>query len=237
MRLITLHRKYLLNKINIIVIIFLLLMAIFLAFSVIEPFTDQYSRWTNRLAIEENYEQSYLTFTKIILVIFSCYLFGIAFGKNGDSYAIIITCTINKTKYFITKIISLWLIFTFISLYFLVNYHIIGFIFNDWHIIKMATIKKFVDLYLVSLIYGFLSIILMRLFNSPYTIILTIGLYLASEIILEASPSMLAKGINIFFPTTYNAKDGLTLLYGKLHLIVLGLSYLLLSYATYLKKE
>lgn len=238
MNVIRLHRKYLFNKINIIIIFLLCIISFLLAICLIKPFLDNYSRWMERFVISDNYEQSYLMFTKIILIMFTSYLFGQAFSKHGDNYAIILTCSISKNYYFVTKLIALASVSLLVTSVLFVNYVFVGMVFNKWYILSLKIIKAFSDLYLLSLVYGFISLSLVRLINSSYIIILSFGLYLVSEILLEYDASLLVvKVLTFFLPTTYLNSKGISLLYGSLHLVILNIFYLLLSYCAYLKKE
>ncbi len=238
MKLVKLHRKYLFSKINIIIIFILAIIAFIFAISTIKVFDSEVSRWMNRVLISENYEQSYLMFVKIIIIIFSSYLFGMAFSRQGDSYAAIINPLINKGKYFITKVISLIMMYTMVWLILLFNYLLINILFNKWYYYEINTFKNFLDIYLLGIVYGYFSIIMIRLINSSYIIIVVFGLYLISELLLEYDNNFIVtKILNMFFPSTYMVEDGYTLMYGRWHLIIISFLYTLIGYVCYLRKE
>lgn len=73
MNLMRLHKNYLFNKVNIIIIGIVLLIAIFLSFILINPFESNIDKWNDRLISSQSYEQSYLLFVKILMVLLSSY--------------------------------------------------------------------------------------------------------------------------------------------------------------------
>lgn len=98
MKIYQLHRKYLFSKINVIITTILIGITILFSIAIIEPFKDSSVRWMNRFYITNNFEQAYITFVKIIMIFFSCYLFSSCFSKNNDNYYIILIDNISKSK-------------------------------------------------------------------------------------------------------------------------------------------
>lgn len=89
-----------------------------------------------------------------------------------------------------------------------------------------------------TIIYGLLSIILIKIINIIYSSIISLGFYLISEILIDYEiSSKIISIIQLFFPTTYLKDNNLFLKYGILHLISLIVLYFLVAYLLYLKKE
>ena len=66
MNLMRLHKNYLFNKINIIIIGIVILISIFLSFVLVKPFETNIDKWNERLISMQSYEQSYLLFESTI---------------------------------------------------------------------------------------------------------------------------------------------------------------------------
>lgn len=235
MNLLRLHGNYLLNKINIIIIGIVIFIGSMLALILIKPFETETSRWITRLISVQNYEQSFIIFVKILMVLLSSYLFGIYFSKSGDDYCTLLTGSINKNKYTISKIITISLTIFFV-LFSIVFFHIlIGTVFNKWYVASIDIIKHYLEIYMISLSYGFLSIIFIRLFKSIYAAMLPFCLYLVSEVLVDfGTNNIIVRIVGLFFPTTFLNDGNIVLLYGMIHLLIINLLYMLVSYFIYI---
>ena len=141
MNLMRLHKNYLFNKINIIIIGIVILISIFLSFVLVKPFETNIDKWNERLISMQSYEQSYLLFVKILMVLLSSYLFGIYFSKQGDDYSLVLTCKVSKNKYLISKILTISLTIFFI-LFVIILFHLfIGTVFNRWYILNLNILQ------------------------------------------------------------------------------------------------
>lgn len=236
MWLIKLHQKYLFNKINILIISFVILLSFIIGIIIINPFLNDATSWMYRFSINSNFNQAYLIFLKIIMILISSYLFCMNFSKTGDNYSVIITCKTSKNKYFLSKIVVINKMLLLFIMIFLINYNIVGFIFSRWFIFDISILIQFMEVYIISLCYGYLSIILIRLFKNLYVLLLPISLYILSEILIEyLNLSFFVKIIEIFLPTTHIINDKVTSVYGILHLIILSSFYLLFSGIFYIR--
>ena len=238
MKIYKLHRKYLFSKINVIITSILIIIIIIFSVSIIEPFKDSSIMLMNRFYITNNFEQAYLTFVKFIIIFYSCYLFSSCFSKNNDNYYIILINNISKSKYLISKIFTIEMKLLEILVMILFNYILINYLFNQWYIIEISIFKSFGIIYILSIIYGLLSLILIKIINIIYSSIISLGFYLISEILIDYEiSSKIISIIQLFFPTTYLKDNNLFLKYGILHLISLIVLYFLVAYLLYLKKE
>ena len=236
MNLMRLHRNYLFNKINIIIIGIVILISMFLSFILVKPFETNIEKWNERLISMQSYEQSYLLFVKILMVLLSSYLFGIYFSKQGDDYSLVLTCKVSKNKYLISKILTISLTIFFILFVIILCHLFIGTVFNKWYIFNLNIITHYFEIYLISMTYGILSLISIRLLKSLYAVIIPFSLYILSEVLVDYNmSSKLVKFIEMFFPTTHLANGNIVLLYGIIHLIILNIFYFIISYFVYIK--
>lgn len=238
MKIYQLHRKYLFSKINVIITTILIGITILFSIAIIEPFKDSSVRWMNRFYITNNFEQAYITFVKIIMIFFSCYLFSSCFSKNNDNYYIILIDNISKSKYLISKVVTIKIKILEILVIILFIYIVINYVFNQWYIINISIFKSFGIIYLLVNIYGLVSLILIKVINTIYSVMISLGFYLISEILIdyEVSSQMISI-IQLFFPTTYLKDNDLFLKYGIFHLMILMALYFFIGYLFYLKKE
>ena len=153
-------------------------------------------------------------------------------------YYIILINNISKSKYLISKIFTIEMKLLEILVMILFNYILINYLFNQWYIIEISIFKSFGIIYILSIIYGLLSLILIKIINIIYSSIISLGFYLISEILIDYEiSSKIISIIQLFFPTTYLKDNNLFLKYGILHLISLIVLYFLVAYLLYLKKE
>lgn len=236
MNLMRLHKNYLFNKINIIIIGIVILISIFLSFVLVKPFETNIDKWNERLISMQSYEQSYLLFVKILMVLLSSYLFGIYFSKQGDDYSLVLTCKVSKNKYLISKILTISLTIFFILFVIILCHLFIGTVFNRWYILNLNIITHYFEIYLISMTYGILSLISIRLLKSLYAVIIPFSLYILSEVLVDYNmSSKLVKFIEMFFPTTHLTNGNIVLLYGIIHLVILNIFYFIISYFVYIK--
>lgn len=236
MNLMRLHKNYLFNKINVIIIGIVIMVSIFLSFVLVKPFETNIDKWNERLISMQSYEQSYLLFVKILMVLLSSYLFGIYFSKQGDDYSLVLTCKVSKNKYLISKILTISLTIFFILFVIILCHLFIGTVFNRWYILNLNIFTHYFEIYLISMIYGILSLISIRLLKSLYAVIIPFSLYILSEVLVDYNTSSeIVKIIGMFFPTTHLSNGNIVLLYGILHLLILNFLYFLISYFVYIK--
>lgn len=236
MNLMRLHKNYLFNKINIIIIGIVILISMFLSFILVKPFETNIDKWNDRLISMQSYEQSYLLFVKILMVLLSSYLFGIYFSKQGDDYSLVLTCKVSKNKYLISKILTISLTIFFILFVIILCHLFIGTLFNRWYILNLNIVTHYFEIYLISMVYGILSLISIRLLKSLYAVIIPFSLYILSEVLVDYNTSSkIVKIVEMFFPTTHLVNGNIVLLYGILHLVILNIFYFIISYFVYTK--
>lgn len=234
-----LHQKYLLNKLNMIITIILILMSLIFYVVIANPFVNEAYLITEKMECLTNYNCASIIFTRMLVVFLSIYLFGFGFNKDGDNYSIILQSKVSRKKYFYTKILAISLeLLKLLFLLFLINIWI-GSLLTNWYIIEISLIVEYIKIYLFGLIYGYLSLLFMRVFKSVFSVILITICYIASEIFMTENISeKILYYIQLVLPTEMFDGTGYQLTYGIMHLVILVILYLLLGYQMYcFKKE
>ncbi len=235
---IQLHRKYLFNKTNIIIIVAIILLTILLNIIIVNPFIKSIDVWMIREEKMLEFINSNILFTKMITILLSIYLYGITFTKNYDNYHILLITRITIKKYFLSKVFMLTLeILKLIILFFLINLWI-GIYFTKWYYIKIDFIIEYIKIFLLSITYGLLSLIFTRVIKNIYSVLLITANYVFSEIVIsETNNSFFINYIQLFLPTTILNANDYKLHFGIYHLLLLIHLYLSISYSIYCYKR
>ncbi len=217
-----LHLRYLLSKFNLITI---LLISIIYLISLLLNIGNIPSNLDANIAYEMYFYNvfSMLKFILLLLVIFLMCLSGI---KTNDGYQLfLIDRRSMRIKYYLTKMGALFLIISFIVICFGVLYILVGLIGSDWYFIKVNDGLLFLNLWLLSLMYGLLAYNLVKVFNT-----LLIGFIPCVIIVIEEtfSSSDFIKTLTYFFPILEYNKN-IESSYGLIHIIVLVVFNLLLG--------
>ena len=238
MYLIQLHKGYLWNKVNKTIIYLILLIAVLLELILIKPFRQVLPIWTLQVLDTDYYRQASFFFSKIVLIFFSIYVFGIGFSQMGDNYSIVITTRISNWKYYYTKFFSIGygLGIMVIGL-FLIHVNI-GFLFSKWYMLDSSIWKTYGEMYGFSVVYGSLSIVSVRIGKSIYAVFLPICLYLVSEVILDFNICQQVISVfQLFLPVQMYNGSSYVLIYGLGHTMILAIFYMLIAYIAYIQKE
>lgn len=208
-KLIKCHFYYIFNKINISIIsLTVLFVCLYSIINVIS--LDE--RATNVVKVSEFYLNSF-QIVKVVGIFDAIFIMGYSFLNDNDSYrTIIVDNKITRTKYFISKVITLLLI---ISLIF-ISLCLVIFVLNDVFSIYMnkRMILSFIDLFICMWFYSFLVLIIILIINNIYMIFLV---YLSSLINYNES----FEYIVYFLPILKNNNLNLNYLYYLIIIIVL----------------
>lgn len=208
-KLIKCHFYYIFNKINISIIsLTVLFVCLYSIINVIS--LDE--RATNVVKVSEFYLNSF-QIVKVVGIFDAIFIMGYSFLNDNDSYrTIIVDNKITRTKYFISKVITLLLI---ISLIF-ISLCLVIFVLNDVFSIYMnkRMILSFIDLFICMWFYSFLVLIIILIINNIYMIFLV---YLSSLINYNESFEYIA----YFLPILKNNNLNLNYLYYLIIIIVL----------------
>ena len=208
-KLIKCHFYYIFNKINISIIsLTVLFVCLYSIINVIS--LDE--RATNVVKVSEFYLNSF-QIVKVVGIFDAIFIMGYSFLNDNDSYrTIIVDNKITRTKYFISKVITLLLI---ISLIF-ISLCLVIFVLNDVFSIYMnkRMILSFIDLFICMWFYSFLVLIIILIIINIYMIFLV---YLSSLINYNESFEYIA----YFLPILKNNNLNLNYLYYLIIIIVL----------------
>lgn len=208
-KLIKCHFYYIFNKINISIIsLTVLFVCLYSIINVIS--LDE--RATNVVKVSEFYLNSF-QIVKVVGIFDAIFIMGYSFLNDNDSYrTIIVDNKITRTKYFISKVITLLLI---ISLIF-ISLCLVIFVLNDVFSIYMnkRMILSFIDLFICMWFYSFLVLIIILIINNIYMIFLV---YLSSLINYNEG----FEYIVYFLPILKNNNLNLNYLYYLIIIIVL----------------
>ena len=104
------HRKYLINKISLVLFFLLIIVSFLINFASIFSINNEYN-WFDKDIATSQFLETYLLFFKLVVINLNCYLFGYSFNKEQDSYHLLITgYSYLKVKYIITKLLMICII-------------------------------------------------------------------------------------------------------------------------------
>jgi len=163
---------------------------------------------------------------KIFSVLLSSFVFGFSFTNIQDSYRFFILINgVSREKYFLTKIITIFLI---ISVYtsILLLFSLVILIFSKLSL-TIIYLKAYLSLYIMIIFYGLLSTLLIQLFNNYYLIILPFALYIFTNSLVEENK------VSIFI--TINESGNIK--YGLFYGIFIDLLMIVINMFIYIKRD
>lgn len=229
------HKSYMLNKVN---IIMFCLLIIILEVVIIEGGMDFINNinWFSKDFVLSSFIEKYFIYTKLISIPFISFLFGSTFTKENDEYHLLFRNYYNNKKYYYSSKVFLLILISIIIIYLnFVSLSIIGYTCSNWY----SKIKVFGDLFLnigiVVIIYGFISIIFSTCIPSSYSFFIPIILFVLGELLKDISNiDIIIYIYNIFIPTLeLNEELSSYTLYGTFHLLILMFFYMIVGYITY----
>ena len=225
------HRKYLFSKINVIIIFLVVVITIICYLSTIDITFNTYERWLNRKGLWINFYNTTLFVGKFIGIILAVYIMGSSFSPNIDSYNVIfLKNRKNRINYFLSKSLTInSIIFLVIILIGLFGIVIIA-VFSSWFNNFLDLLLLFLNLALLSLVYGNLSIILTLLFKTQLIVIVPLVLFIMIEVLIEEN---FINYVLIFIPTINLDK----LSFSTIHLIILIFFYNIINCIIYYNKD
>lgn len=231
MKIIKLYSKYFFSLSNFIIIVMILFFLIgsyiFSIFNINESLS-----YNNVLQF---YFENSTYYTKIILIIFSGFLFmKLCNERNEYILNIVITAGYNKKQNFKYMILSNILIVLVITILSLIFYIIIGYISKKYFVININYLITFINIFLLSLYYGLLSYFLSQVFRNQFLYILLIIMYFISELfVIEENAT---KYIYLFFfPNIENSSGDLYI--NIIYLILMIIVLYIINKTIYLNKD
>lgn len=221
-----LHRNYLLNKFNVLIISFITFIGVLVMLAGILSIRQEYNIFDYVQASIE-YIELFCLYYKLVMINLFCYLWGNAFSEKADSYKYLIAGYNQKrTKYLLSKILFLHILTLFIVFINLFIFTILGVLWGKMYLNYQIIIELLLKVVFISIIYGLLSSIFSMFINSNLVYFMSSGLFVFGELIKENSNNNL---YYVFFPKLDNVVIS--------HLFCLFIIYLFIVIIRYLTKR
>ena len=234
MRLIKLHRNFLINKISAILIAIVIIIGLLINIIGIITLNKEYNWFECNISFIE-YLNTNILYYKLVVINLITYIWGSSFLKHSDSYHLLITGYKNiKFKYIISKMIILVLITIAIILCNAYLMSLIAVTCGNFNYSFKIIIEVFINLLLICLIYGLLSSAFSMLFNHQYSFFIAVGLFVLGELIKDGGNEV--EVFFVFFPIINNVMEE-SFNFGVFHLIILFIIYFIVVLFGYLYKK
>lgn len=121
---IQLHRKYLWNKTNLILLIAIMGIVVIGLFLATAPTMKMEEKWFYQCELQQNYQNTATSFIEMITVVLACFLFGTSYLKVNDHYRMIIieknikdvfTISVNNLLYLSFFLVLFYIFISFIA--------------------------------------------------------------------------------------------------------------------------
>ncbi len=141
--------------------------------------------------------------TKLIGIIFSCYLMGNAFNRYSDGYAVLfLRQQKERIKYYFCKLIALFLVNSLVIMSFMIIGTFILYLIGNWFNDYLMILRIGFNLLTITTIYGLLSIIISLILKSNFSFIVPFVLFLGMEVLADMiGETTIYNSLKIFFPT------------------------------------
>lgn len=184
---------YFLSKKNVLSLLICMLIILFINLFVV--FSNQ-NLSLNYLEIQKFNWESLYSFTKLVVIILSCFLTNNFLLSINDNYKMLFIINIkNHYIYYISKIITVFIVlFCFVFLSFTI-YITVSFFSNIKFVITIQCVKGYFIIFLIASVYGMMSMILTKIMDNAFCVMIPIFIYICLEF-FEIENTL----INTFFP-------------------------------------
>ena len=214
-----LHLKYILNKYNIITILVIMVIYLFsLLINILNVQTEDVVE-----VIRNTYFYNVTLILKLVVIILIVFVIALSSTNYQESYQLfIISSRKERVKFYLSKILVLFIITTLIILILFTMFVLVGLIGSKWFVIEEKHISFFVFLELNSFMYGMFTYNLIKLLNNLFVVIIPCFIVIFEEAFMY---SELTKVISYVFPIIENGINP-TMSYGIIHVIILIICYI-----------
>ena len=214
LKIIKLHRNYLFNKLNIIILISFIFITFLLCMVLVNLKEAEIVSWFNRDARRFDYQYAFMFFVKIMMIFIGSFLFIMFYNKTSDNYYLLFASYYKREYFFITKLITIFL-YLFLILLILCLVYII---------------------YLTTLVYGSFSLVLCRIWDSFYVLVIPICFFFLGEIVQDmVLLKEFSQYVQMFFPSVI-MENTITVFYNTFQIITILSFYSILGFISYMKK-
>lgn len=181
---IKLHLKYLFNKNNYLILSIVLLIIVVSLIIISEPFSSYDEKWFYQTNFQESYYRTSMSVIKMLIILFSCFLFGNCFLPQYDNYVVLLVRDIqSRIKYFIAKIVAILVILIVVNVTIYAIYISVGKLFIvNFHLNSHSTLN-YAKLFCQALGYGALATLMILIFRNSLGYIIPYVIYISLEII------------------------------------------------------
>lgn len=198
-QLIKCHYNYLITKTTIITVSLILILIILGYILAIDIFDNEV---INSLHKTSNYLSPSLFITKFLIIILVVFTFSYNFLPKNDQYVfLIVTAGIKKNQYIISKMILLFFFMLINIIVLCVFFFFFGAVFIDDFRFNISYLMAFVNLFILVLIYGLYSILLVQIIRNIFSPMISFALMLIGEMTFEQANNCLSKTFYLFFPS------------------------------------
>lgn len=227
-KLFNLKLRYLINK-SFLLVLFIIYLLLFILFFIEASNSNDNNSYEE--AIELYISNSFM-YLKLILVIFSAYLFSYSISiKNDFLIYLLMPIGVSKSKSLVVSIlINCFILFiVLISLIFIFVY--IGLFMIDSFYINIKFIKAFFSIYLIIVVYGLYAHLFMQLFKNSFSMLIVICFYVFSNNLYENESNSF---LYYLFPNTNYLGDSLISI---IYLIIFIFLNILINISIYNRRD
>lgn len=222
MQIIKLHLCYLFNRFNLIAggIIILIYLGGLIVNIISIP------QYISIEVAREMYFYNVVSILKMIFIILIILIISYTGLFSNERYQLyLLNKRADRMKYYLTKMLALFIVSMFLMIIFMLLFILCGLIFTSWYKLEVNHLKFFSYLILISLMYGYFTYNLVKLMNSIFMIFIPFLLMLLEEAFKRLD---IVRYVSYLFPILENDIN-ITLSYGVLHVIILIFCQLLIG--------
>lgn len=232
MKLVKLHRNFLVNKISVILMLIVIFIGLLVNIFSIYSLNHEYN-WFEGYNSFLEYLASNILYYKLVMINLICFIWGSSFTNQNNSYHLLITGYKDmKVKFILSKLILLVFLSIIIILCNVYLMSFFGVIWGNFIFSFKNVCELFLNLFLICLIYGLLSSMFSLVFNHNYAYFMAVGLFVLGELIKDGSNSF--KLYYVFFPLI---STELVDSFGVFHLLFLFIIYFIFVFLGYVYKK
>lgn len=225
MKLLRIHYSYIVNIINVIIISLLIVIAGIVFFINIK--TDvNYNNFFFRKELAITYKETIILYFKLIVIIMFSYIAGSSFSMHNNSYhLLIVNYHKNRFKFFITKLLLIYLIFFITCFFIYFIYALMARLVSNWYYFNIDDLKLFFSLFLSTLVYINLAVIFTIIMPFSFSSFIPALLFVFMELIADiGNIDNLIHIMELVLPIMKESYHNYSY-YGLLHLGLLNIIY------------
>lgn len=209
------HFHYLFSRSARMVLLAIFIISILSAITGIGMLHQEYGYTENNRLYFENY----FFIQKILTIFLSAFVYTNAFLPKSDQYVyLILPRNVTRVRYFLTKCLTITFVLLFFVWFEIVIYAIVGFLGYSSFLMTWTSFVFFFRMFLLSLSYGILGLLLILFFKNMYTVLLPFLSMMLGTMINENKMSGISLVYNALFPNfRYDTPE---FIFGTIHVLL-----------------